>query len=251
MPDVDVEQAPRGLDRGMGSPRLAESEPERRAAQARGRLGPAWTSISAKAALPGFSVKVPQMPARAAAAIRGFSSPFRPVNSPASPSVDEDPGFELKAFRKSYASLDSESDDAMTLARCGENPLGKPPSASPDKSFSLGANALQPGAPRLPFPLVSLPEAARLQRFRRNRGEEDHTELPGSFAARARSTRSGTFSTLSSRNSPLTPLSPLGNLGATCRASGPVRPAVAYHGRFSRRKDTRTLGPRPPTDSLR
>lgn len=64
--------------------------------------------------------------------------------------------------------------------------------------------------PRLPFPLISLPEAAKLQHFRRERGEEDHTDPAGSFAAKA---RSGTLSTVSSNNnSPRTPLSVEGYL---------------------------------------
>lgn len=58
--------------------------------------------------------------------------------------------------------------------------------------------------PRLPFPLISLPEAAMLQHFRRERGEEDHTVSGGSFTAKA---RSGTFSTVSSSQCPRTPLS--------------------------------------------
>ncbi len=58
--------------------------------------------------------------------------------------------------------------------------------------------------PRLPFPLISLPEAAMLQYFRRERGEEDHTDPTNSFAGRK---RPGTFSTLSSSNFPQTPVS--------------------------------------------
>ncbi|KAM0296807.1 hypothetical protein ACHAO9_000453 [Fusarium lateritium] len=56
--------------------------------------------------------------------------------------------------------------------------------------------------PRLPFPLVSLPEAQMLQRFKRQRGEEDHTESASDFAARGRSY------TLSTVNSPCLPKTP-------------------------------------------
>lgn len=62
--------------------------------------------------------------------------------------------------------------------------------------------------PRLPFPLISLPEAAMLQQVRRERGEEDHTEQGSTFAAKARSC---TASTISSSNGPLTPASVLGD----------------------------------------
>lgn len=61
------------------------------------------------------------------------------------------------------------------------------------------------GVSRLPFPLISLPEAAKLQHFRRERGEEDHSITGGSFMAK---TRSGTVSTASSSQGPWTPLSP-------------------------------------------
>lgn len=61
------------------------------------------------------------------------------------------------------------------------------------------------GIPRLPFPLISLPEAAKLQKIRIERGEEDHTDLASSFATK---TYSETRSTISS-NSPRTPHSVL------------------------------------------
>ncbi|RGP68477.1 hypothetical protein FSPOR_5356 [Fusarium sporotrichioides] len=56
--------------------------------------------------------------------------------------------------------------------------------------------------PSLPFPLVSLPEAQMLQQFKRQRGEEDHTESAGNFAARG---RSNTISTAASPCPPVTP----------------------------------------------
>lgn len=82
----------------------------------------------------------------------------------------------------------------------------------------------QGGAPRLPFLLISLPEAARLQSVRRERGEEDHTDPPGSFAAKARSARSGTIRTMSTMTTPLTPFSPVGNWNA-CFPPPPTGPA--------------------------
>ncbi len=62
------------------------------------------------------------------------------------------------------------------------------------------------GIPRLPFPLISLPEAAKLQKSRIERGEEDHTDPASSFVTRA---YSETRSTISSTNSPRTPRSVL------------------------------------------
>lgn len=58
--------------------------------------------------------------------------------------------------------------------------------------------------PRLPFPLISLPQAAKLQHIRRECGEEDHTDNGSSFMNRA---VSATVSTVSSCNSPKTPQS--------------------------------------------
>ncbi|KAM5355512.1 hypothetical protein ACJ41O_002158 [Fusarium nematophilum] len=56
--------------------------------------------------------------------------------------------------------------------------------------------------PRLHFPLISLPEAALLQHFKRERGEEDHTESARSFVARG---RSSTLNTADSTALPQTP----------------------------------------------
>ncbi|KAJ6786047.1 hypothetical protein PWT90_02741 [Aphanocladium album] len=62
------------------------------------------------------------------------------------------------------------------------------------------------GIPRLPFPLISLPEAAKLQKVRIERGEEDHTDPTRSSVTK---TYSETRSTISSNNSPRTPRSVL------------------------------------------
>ncbi|KIL94719.1 hypothetical protein FAVG1_01650 [Fusarium avenaceum] len=79
--------------------------------------------------------------------------------------------------------------------------------------------------PRLPFPLVSLPEAQMLQRFKRQRGEEDHTETASDFAARGRSY------TLSTANSPRLPKTPSPR-SRSFWANSPesvARPAPTHH----------------------
>jgi hypothetical protein len=79
--------------------------------------------------------------------------------------------------------------------------------------------------PRLPFPLVSLPEAQMLQRFKRQRGEEDHTESASDFAARGRSY------TLSTTNSPRLPKTPSPH-SRSFWANSPesvTRPAPTHH----------------------
>ncbi|KAF5024166.1 hypothetical protein F66182_3755 [Fusarium sp. NRRL 66182] len=79
--------------------------------------------------------------------------------------------------------------------------------------------------PKLPFPLVSLPEAAMLQQFRRQRGEEDHTEPAKVFAAKS---RSNTISTANSPGIPKTP-SPHKGFWATSPGPGIARPPPAHH----------------------
>lgn len=69
------------------------------------------------------------------------------------------------------------------------------------------SGATQTSIPRLPFPLISLPEAAALQYQRRERGEEDHTDPGPMFAAKARSCTISTVSTMG----PNTPCTPLGH----------------------------------------
>ncbi|KAJ6442995.1 ATP-dependent RNA helicase ROK1 [Purpureocillium lavendulum] len=162
--------------------------------------------------------------------------------------------------RNSYASLDSEPDDdgLMPSARRNLGPAapGTPAAARAGHALGYGASheltsgitigagndSFYDNIARLPFPLVSLPEAAKMQRYRIDRGEEDHTDPPSSFAAKARSTRSGTFSSMSSRNSPLTPLSPFGDMRGSALTSTPARPPTAYQDAFSRRKDTPSFG---------
>lgn len=175
----------------------------------------------------------------AAAAVRRFSSSFRRDGSPQR-TAKANKTFEMKALNTSYESLPSEPGhhwiseqttvpDSKTdktgmfrWSRIRQN-LGRD---SPKNPFTISEQPLyRPGGkeaahikkpsrvphddflkeiPPLPFPLVSLPEAAMLQYFRRQRGEEDHTDPAGSFAGRK---RHGTFSTISSSNGPRTPAS--------------------------------------------
>ena len=87
----------------------------------------------------------------------------------------------------------------------------------------VARNEILKGIPRLPFPLVSLPEAAKLQQFRRERGEEDHTEYGGTFSAKA---RSGTVSSIASSHCPRTPVSAcFDSPGSNWQYSLPVPPA--------------------------
>ncbi|KAH7256592.1 hypothetical protein BKA59DRAFT_490618 [Fusarium tricinctum] len=96
--------------------------------------------------------------------------------------------------------------------------------------------------PRLPFPLVSLPEAQMLQRFKRQRGEEDHTETASDFAARGRSY------TLSTANSPRLPKTPSPR-SRSFWANSPesvARPAPTHHRQrlrqvFSRRDSSERI----------
>ena len=80
--------------------------------------------------------------------------------------------------------------------------------------------------PRLPFPLISLPEAAMLQHFRRERGEEDHTDPGGSFAARG---RSNTISTVDSSVLAQTPSPSRLRFSAESTGGGLPRPAPVHH----------------------
>ncbi|KPM34097.1 hypothetical protein AK830_g12473 [Neonectria ditissima] len=80
--------------------------------------------------------------------------------------------------------------------------------------------------PRLPFPLISLPEAAMLQHFRRERGEEDHTDPGGSFAGRG---RSNTISTVDSEVLAQTPSPTRLRFSAGSARVDLTRPAPAHH----------------------
>jgi hypothetical protein len=79
--------------------------------------------------------------------------------------------------------------------------------------------------PQLPFPLISLQEAAMVQQFRRERGEEDHTEPSRSFSAKA---RSGTVSTTSSSQCPRTPISTYFDWSSSALQDSPTVPAPVH-----------------------
>ncbi|CVK84221.1 uncharacterized protein FMAN_01347 [Fusarium mangiferae] len=80
--------------------------------------------------------------------------------------------------------------------------------------------------PRLPFPLVSLPEAAMLQQFKRQRGEEDHSQSAGNFGVRGRST---TISTENSPPLPKTPSPPKRSFWPSSTSGDVTRPARILH----------------------
>lgn len=203
--------------------------------------------------------KFPQLPARAAGAIRHLSNPF--CQDHATPTRAKPTAmYELKDFCSSYESLDSEPVQLRPPSHqsrrgiSGRSPIRQdfgwdPPNLTistldeqqsgwNNRQLHVNGNdgpALQErfpsGVPSLPFPLVSLPEAAMLQYFRRERGEEDHTDPASSFAAKARSARSGTVSTLSSLVGPATPLSAFGDMPTGNPAAATARPSAAYQSR--------------------
>ncbi|KAF4985925.1 hypothetical protein FGRMN_11053 [Fusarium graminum] len=197
--------------------------------------------------------KLPESTAR-------FSNLFR--KEPTEPTHDREGILlsDLPPKRGSYQSLDS---DAVPHEACGiaeetspdgrkyfswsrirEN-LGRDPPKTPltifdqplySRGFQEPANSTKPAhvphddfltkLPRLPFPLVSLPEAQMLQRFKRQRGEEDHTQSASDFAARG---RSYTLSTANSSCLPKTPSPPQRSFWATSPGSEVTRPAPAHH----------------------
>lgn len=198
-----------------------------------------------------------QLPARAAEAIRRFSNPFRQDQAS---SRRERPGaaFEMAKLSSSYQSLDSEPNltgvgqpGAQGPRYTGSrNKLDQMPPKLPSvvidsqsnwPLFKQSSDRVGGGLPhrdtrlgdtiRLPFPLISLPEAAKLQSFRRERGQEDHTDPPGFFAAKVRSARSATVSTMSSVNSPMTPLSAYVEWQAHMSARNQDQPQAASHSR--------------------
>lgn len=178
------------------------------------------------------SRKPPQPQSRAVSAIRRLSNTFRRDHSGDRPATTRPRVFEMNSFGHSYDSLSSEYEARElvnpsperpakpprfqwtriqeSLSRCSPqsplNVLDQPlyrPSVDETELRSPRHDEFLGDIPRLPFPVISLPEAALVQRFRRERGEEDHTERGASFSAKA---RSGTVSTISS-SQPRTPLS--------------------------------------------
>ncbi|KAI9171785.1 hypothetical protein HJFPF1_01276 [Paramyrothecium foliicola] len=198
-----------------------------------------------------------------AAIFRKLSSSFRIGNVEA----QESPVVELDALGASYVSLGSDASENQELARGTaaakvektEN-LGTSDNVStfgPHQSTSPAPLVIQkvrhnvglelPKGSKvlpctageghsyeyyqLPFPLVSLSEAAVRQHSRRVTGEEDHTDPGGSFASR-RGTR--TISTVSSSNCPRTPLSARFNIHAdgsepSITVPAPVHKAVSMN----------------------
>lgn len=185
---------------------------------------------------PGFmansSRKPPQPQSRAASAIRRFSNTFRRDQSGDRPATTGPRIFEMNHLSRSYDSLSSEYEAQEyvqeELGRPAKQPRfqwsriqdtlsrGSPkgplnvyskslynPNRYDTEQYSPQHDEFLRDIPRLPFPVISLPEAAMVQRFRRERGEEDHTERGASFSAKA---RSGTVSTISTIQ-PRTPLS--------------------------------------------
>ena len=159
-------------------------------------------------------------PSRAAAAIRRFSNTFRRDHFANRPSSAQR-NVELATLGHGYDSLSSDDEanpgsgaslpwsinqqsPGRTDFRHESYPSGVPESPMTPGSPHMRCVETPNGLRRLPFPLISLPEAAMLQRIRRARGEEDHTVSGGSFISR---TWSGTASTASSSQFPRTPLS--------------------------------------------
>jgi hypothetical protein len=162
----------------------------------------------------------PRLPSRAAAAIRRFSNTFRRDHL-ANQSSSAQRNVELETLGHSYDSLSSDDEakpgsgplfllstnqqaPGRTDFRHQSYPSGVSESPMTPSSPHMRCDETPDGILRLPFPLISLPEAAMLQRIRRARGEEDHTISGGSFTSK---TRSGTASTASSSQFPRTPLS--------------------------------------------
>ena len=199
--------------------------------------------------LPHSTRDLPTPTSAAAAAIRMFSNAFK-RDSIEKPS----PRFiEMDNFGHSYESLSSEQtpqnrdvvispweSNDFRWSRI-QNNLGRDPPKAPLTVFDrplyrpeMSAASEAPHVPhdeflneipRLPFPLISLPEAAMLQRFRIERGE-NHTETGGSFTAKSRSC---TVSTVSSQ-SPWTPVSPDFGRQSAYSAYVPKPPAPVYQG---------------------
>lgn len=219
--------------------------------------------------LPNASRAVPAHPSRAAAAIRLFSSTFKRDSTLENPK----PRFiEMNNFGHSYESLSSEQALQNMEVETGpwqptnfrwsriQNNLGRSPPKAPLTVFDqplyrpeiAETNPVRETShvphdeflneiPRLPFPLISLPEAAMLQHFRRERGEEDHTETV-SFTSKPRSC---TMSTVSSSQPPWTPVSP--DFGRHSGYSAYVpKPAPVHCGSRSNENRSFRLSKLPP-----
>lgn len=139
--------------------------------------------------------------------------------------------YEMHNIRGSFDSLASSnsSDDFHNGTHWDSSPTVNFHQGEDRKDYqrriSDADNMTSPNIPRLPFPLISLPEAAKLQHVRRERGEEDHTEPGSSFVARG---FSETISTISASTSPRTPRSVLLPSNYQGKGDQPNKPSPTY-----------------------
>ncbi|KAF5713886.1 hypothetical protein FMUND_7717 [Fusarium mundagurra] len=205
----------------------------------------------------GFSQAKSRLPESAAR----FSNLFRRESSEQTPSHENILLSDLPPKRGSYQSLDSDAaphgnaQTDETISPDGERyfgfswnrirkNLGRDPPKTPltifdkplykrrfqesssDKPAHVPHDDFLSKIPRLPFPLVSLPEAAMLQQFKRQRGEEDHSQSAGNFGVRG---RSNTISTENSPPLPKTPSPPKRSFWPSSRSEDVKQPARILH----------------------
>lgn len=152
-----------------------------------------------------FGTKEPVSPSLSA--IQKFSK-ILSDDYPNDDSWDSQNAYELQTLRRIHHDLLSDHDDGM----------GTSPASDLAQGFA-------PRLPQLPFPLISLPEAAKRQQRRRESGEEDHTEAGVSFHVKSRSV---TGSTASSTQAPRTPLSTYFDWHSNLEL-GPMKPPAMAH----------------------
>ncbi|KAF5556541.1 hypothetical protein FPHYL_7926 [Fusarium phyllophilum] len=205
----------------------------------------------------GFSQAKSRLPESAAR----FSNLFRREPSEQTPGHENILLSDLPPKRGSYQSLDSDAaphgnaQTDETISPDGERyfgfswnrirkNLGRDPPKTPltifdkplykrrfqesssDKPTHVPHDDFLSKIPRLPFPLVSLPEAAMLQQFKRQRGEEDHSQSAGNFGVRG---RSNTISTENSPPLPKTPSPPKRSFWPSSKSDDVARPARILH----------------------
>ncbi|KAG5807118.1 hypothetical protein H9Q74_008102 [Fusarium xylarioides] len=205
----------------------------------------------------GFSQAKSRLPESAAR----FSNLFRREPSEQTPGHENILLSDLPPKRGSYQSLDSDAaphgnaQTDETISPDGERyfgfswnrirkNLGRDPPKTPltifdkplykrrfqesssDKPAHVPHDDFLSKIPRLPFPLVSLPEAAMLQQFKRQRGEEDHSQSAGNFGVRG---RSNTISTENSPPLPKTPSPPKRSFWPSSKSDDVTRPARILH----------------------
>ncbi|KAF4418458.1 hypothetical protein FACUT_11817 [Fusarium acutatum] len=205
----------------------------------------------------GFSQAKSRLPESAAR----FSNLFRREPSEQTPSHENILLSDLPPKRGSYQSLDSDAapygnaQTDETISPDGERyfgfswnrirkNLGRDPPKTPLTIFDKPlykrrfqeSSSDQPAyvphddflskIPRLPFPLVSLPEAAMLQQFKRQRGEEDHSQSASNFGVMG---SSNTISTENSPPLPKTPSPPKRSFWPSSKSDEVTRPAHILH----------------------